>query len=251
MPFRVEDFVDLIRILDERPEWRAELRRLVLADELLRLPEQVQALTETVERLAEAQARTEERLGRLEAAVERLAEAQARTEERVGRLEEAQVRAEEQLAWLIEVVPPMMDDLGALKGDALERRYRERPFTYFGRLIRRAHTLTSAELEGLIEGAVEQGLLSQDEAAEVAEADAVIRGRWREDGAEVYLVVEISWGVGPSDVERAVRRAELLARAGVTAWPVVAGRAVTAEAAALAQERKVWQFTDGRPTPPK
>jgi hypothetical protein len=148
-------------------------------------------------------------------------------------------------------VEDFVDDLGALKGDALERRYRERPFTYFGRLIRRAHTLSSDELEGLIERAVEQGLLSQDEAAEVAEADAVIRGRWREDGAEVYLVVEISWGVGPSDVERAVRRAEFLARAGVTARPVVAGRAVTAEAAALAQEYKVWQFTDGRPTPPK
>jgi predicted nuclease with TOPRIM domain len=49
-----------------------------------------------IARLAEAQARTEERVGRLdtrmdrvEAALERLAEAQARTEERVGRLEAA------------------------------------------------------------------------------------------------------------------------------------------------------------------
>jgi hypothetical protein len=58
-----------------------------------------------VERLAEAQARTEERVTRLEEAVARLAETQARTEERVTRLEEAvtrlaeaQARTEERVA---------------------------------------------------------------------------------------------------------------------------------------------------------
>ncbi len=38
MPFSVEEFRDLIRLLEERPEWRADLRRLVLTDELLALP---------------------------------------------------------------------------------------------------------------------------------------------------------------------------------------------------------------------
>jgi hypothetical protein len=41
MAFSVEDFQDLIRLLQERPEWRADLRRLVLTDELLALPELV------------------------------------------------------------------------------------------------------------------------------------------------------------------------------------------------------------------
>lgn len=41
MAFTVEEFRDLLRILEERPEWRAELRRLVLTDELLTLPELV------------------------------------------------------------------------------------------------------------------------------------------------------------------------------------------------------------------
>lgn len=40
---------------------------------------------------------------------------------------------------------------------------------------------------------------------------------------EVYLVVEISRGIGPGDVERAVRRAVLLAQIGVQTLPVVAG----------------------------
>ncbi|HJY82880.1 MAG TPA: hypothetical protein VKK81_17570 [Candidatus Binatia bacterium] len=37
MSFTVEEFRDLIRILEEKPEWRAELRRWVLSDELLSL----------------------------------------------------------------------------------------------------------------------------------------------------------------------------------------------------------------------
>ena len=69
MAFNIEDFQDLIRLLQERPEWRADLRRLVLTDELLALPE-------LVRELAEAQRRTEVRVGGLQ-------EAQQRTEGRV------------------------------------------------------------------------------------------------------------------------------------------------------------------------
>ena len=66
MPFSVEEFRDLIRLLEERPEWRTDLRRLVLTEELLALPE-------LVRELVQAQQRSEERLGQL-------AEAQQRTE---------------------------------------------------------------------------------------------------------------------------------------------------------------------------
>jgi hypothetical protein len=38
MAFTVQDFDDLLHLLDERPEWREALRRRVLADELLELP---------------------------------------------------------------------------------------------------------------------------------------------------------------------------------------------------------------------
>ena len=62
----------------------------------MELQARIDRLEEALSRLAEAQARTEERVGRLEgrmdrveAALARLAEAQARTEERVGRLEAA------------------------------------------------------------------------------------------------------------------------------------------------------------------
>ncbi|GBC82347.1 Chromosome partition protein Smc [bacterium HR10] len=95
MAFDVHDYLELLRLLQERPEWRAELRRLLLTDELLALPE-------IVRELAEAQRRTEEHVGRVEEQIAALAEAQRRTEERVGRVEERMSWVEEQIAALAE-----------------------------------------------------------------------------------------------------------------------------------------------------
>src|SRR5262245_31071510 len=58
MPFTVADFHDLIRLLEERPDWQTELRRVLFSQDLLDLPR-------TVQELATAQRRTEEALNRL------------------------------------------------------------------------------------------------------------------------------------------------------------------------------------------
>src|SRR3990172_3707533 len=95
MAFTVDDYLDLLRVLSDHPEWRIELRRALIPDDFVSLPEGVRRVAEAQERteeqvqaLAEAQQRTEERLTRLEETVARLAEAQQRTEERLTRLEE-------------------------------------------------------------------------------------------------------------------------------------------------------------------
>jgi hypothetical protein len=271
MPFEVADFHDLIRILEARPEWRADLRRLVLTDDLLALPDQVsrlradteqrfRELTEQVLALAEAQRRTEDQVAALTEAQRRtedqvaaLTEAQQHTEGQVTMLIEAQNRTDEQIAALTRAVYSLTADVrvlkidvGDLKGDNLERRYYERAPAYFGRLIRRIHVLSPEELSRLLEDAVEQGQLTEAEKDEVILADVVVRGRRREDGTEVYLVVEVSWGVGPHDVERAVQRAAFLSKLGIPALPVVAGKTVTDQAAHLARAKQVWQITDGQ-----
>jgi hypothetical protein len=104
MAFTVKDFRDLVRLLEQHPDWRAELRQLLLTEEILTLPQVVRELAEAQRRAEERLGRVEERLGRLELVVQELAEAQRRTEERLGRLElvvqelaEAQRRAEERL----------------------------------------------------------------------------------------------------------------------------------------------------------
>jgi len=109
MAFTVQDYLDLVRLLAEHPEWRSELRRLLLSEDLLTLPDLVRELVEAQRRteeqlaaLAEAQRRTEERLGRTEEQLAALAEAQRRAEERLSRVEERLGRTEEQLAALAE-----------------------------------------------------------------------------------------------------------------------------------------------------
>ncbi len=116
MLFAFEDFHDVIRLLEQHPEWRAELRRLVLSDEVLALPaivtrlaqtqEQTQELLRTlaarvhdlavrleqltarVDQLVVIQTRTEERLEGLEAGIARLAAEQRRTSQEQGTLSE-------------------------------------------------------------------------------------------------------------------------------------------------------------------
>ena len=55
MAFTVQDLHDLVALVTQHPEWRAELRRLVLTEELLALPQ-------IVHDLAEAQQRTEQQI---------------------------------------------------------------------------------------------------------------------------------------------------------------------------------------------
>jgi chromosome segregation ATPase len=150
MPFTVEDFQDLLRLLRERPEWRDQLRQVLLVDGLV---DAIRGLSEEVRRLAEAQLKAEGRIGRLEEAITRLTEAQLKTEERLGRLEERTDRLEEAITRLTEAqlkteetVRILVRDVGDLKGESLERAYRDRAPAYFGRILQRIRAWTLSGL---------------------------------------------------------------------------------------------------------
>ena len=68
MSFEVTDFRDFLQVLDSHPEWQRDLRRVVLTDDLLAVPESLRRL----ERLhAERMADLDQRLLNLFAAQER------------------------------------------------------------------------------------------------------------------------------------------------------------------------------------
>jgi cell division protein FtsB len=352
----IKDFHDVIRLLHEHPEWRDELRRVVLTDELLALPHQVARLTEQiaalavaqvrtdahvaelaaaqarteaqlttltarvdelaaaqarteaqlttltarVDELAAAQARTETQLATLTARVDELAVAQARTEAqlatltarvdelavaqarteaqlttltarvdelavaqarteaqlatltaRVDELAAAQARTETRLAALADTVQRLSSDVGTLKGDMLELRYGVRGVPSVGRILRRSHVLSPDEVYKLLDDAVDHGVLSDAERDQLIEADLLVRGKDRTTGSDVYLVMEVSWGVGPVDVQRAAERAALLAKLGIPTISAVAGRDITREARESALRQGVWQFIDGTVVPPE
>jgi hypothetical protein len=194
-------------------------------------------LTERVATLADAQQRLEGQMAALT--------------ERVTTLAEEQRRTEGQIATLVQAIQTLTDDVGELKGRNLEADYRTKGHAYFSRLVRRPHVLTSDELTTLVEDARDKGVLLSFDAQEIYDADVVARGRRMEDGTEVYLLVEVSWGVGRQDIERAVQRAALLARLGTPVIPVVAGKRIPPTVARLAHKHQVWQLTNGRAVPPE
>ncbi|MFC1466996.1 MAG: hypothetical protein ACFLMY_19345 [Candidatus Brachytrichaceae bacterium NZ_4S206] len=231
MAFTVSDFHDLVELLEQYPQWRQELRRLVLTDELLDLPRVVRELSDRIAELVEAQKRAEARLDRVEARLDRidqqiaeLVEAQKRTDEKIAELVEAQNRTEGVVAELVISQRQMSEDIGTLKGFAIEQSFRARPLAWYGKILRRPHVLTDEELADLLEPALERGLLTDEQFRDLSLADAVVSGRLKTDDQPVYLIVEVSWGVGESDLRRAMRRAEYLAKAGVRAHPALGGR---------------------------
>jgi len=227
----IREFHDVVRLLEEHPEWRAELRRLILSDEILALPEQVTRMATQVAALAEAQHHTETQISALTTRMDGLVTAQTRTAT--------------QLAALTNVVQGLGDGVGALKGEVLELRYGVRGVPSVGRLLRRSQVLSLREVYDLLDDAVEHGALSEEERDKIAEADLIVRGKDRKTGLDTYLVLEISWGVGPGDIERAADRAALLAKLGTPVLPAVAGREITREARESAQAKGVWQFING------
>jgi polyhydroxyalkanoate synthesis regulator phasin len=232
MTFTVKDVRDLVQLLEKQPEWRAELRRVLLTEEILSLPE-------LVRELVQAQRHTDEQLAILTQRVDSLAE----QVQKLGFRVDALTRNVDRLA---ELTDALKLDVSSLKGSDLERRYREKGPAYFGRIVKHIYVLSANEVSKLVYQAMDEGKISEAEADELILADVILHGRRREDGVEVYLVVEVSSVVAPYDVERATTRANILAKLGTPTIPVVAGLGITSEAATTAKLAQVWQVLDGR-----
>ena len=273
MAFTVNDFADLRQLLYMHPEWRVDLRQLIMPDDMLDMPALLRELAQSHQRserrldrvdatlaeLARREQRTEARLERLEAIVVELAEAQKRTEARLERLEaivvelaEAQTRLAVQvqhMAAALEVVSSRLDHLtdrvAHLTGRELERHYRERAAAYFGRWLRPVRLALSDALRETLEA-----YLPEEEVEDVMLLDLLIQGRARHlpDTPERLVAFEISTVVDRGDVERARRRAALLQRAGLHAAPGVAGERLTLGAVEASQEAPMIVLQDGRST---
>ena len=242
MAFTVNDFADLKQLLFTHPEWRVDLRQILLTDELLSLPEIVRDLAEAQKRtearvaeLAEAQKRTEDGLSRLEAVVRELAVVLAGHGDALRRLEEQSVH--------------MVTDLGDLRGYRLEQKYAQHAAAYFGNWIRKVRRILPDGLDSATEDRLEEHL-SQPELTDFLLADIVVSGVLRKpltsEKTQVWLVVEVSATIDQGDVERAWRRAGLARQAGFLAIAVVAGDGLTEGATVLAKQKSVVVMLDGR-----
>ncbi len=229
MTLTANDLQDLARLLEQHPQSRAQLRTLLITEDLRTLPERFDRLTGIVEQLAQAQQRTEERLEQLAADVRELTA-------NVNQLT-IDVRA------LTEAHKRMEDRLGTLVGFFLESRYREHAAGYFGRWLRRARAVDPVTLEPALEET-----LAHEDLLDVLRLDLLVSGRWRAlpEAPEAWLAVEVAAVLDGGDVARAWRRASLLRQAGYRAVPVVAGERITEDAQASARAQTVGVVLDGQ-----
>ena len=265
---------DLLRLLREDPDFRDQVRSLLLTQELIELPE----------RFARFEAYVIQRFEDLESSMERqFTEVRGDITEIRGDITVMQgditviqgditeIRGDitvmqgditviqgdiTEIRGDITVIQGditvMQGDIGRLRGAEYERRIGRSFASYASmafrqrhdRRLRRNRLLYSNILgrdsgfEELIADAADNGLISDDERGELEQADSVMMGQ---DGdATVYFVGEFSITVNHMDIDRAIARSAILSKAtGSDVWPMVIGDTIPELQRARAEAEQV------------
>ncbi|MCX7689159.1 MAG: hypothetical protein N2045_14500, partial [Fimbriimonadales bacterium] len=153
----------------------------------------------------------------------------------------------EELRALTKRVDMLSGEMGNLRGDMLEMQYRQRAFSFFGKIVSRVKVVDLQEVWDRL-----NEHLSEEQLDNLLELDLLLAGRLKAAWAarigvdEVWLAVEVSAVVDRQDVERAWERAALLRRAGLQALAVAAGHRWTEGAEKEAERKGVVLQKDGQ-----
>lgn len=129
-----------------------------------------------------------------------------------------------------------------LAGDSLEERYSKHAAAYLGRALRKVKAFKPYVMEDQF-----RAKLSESDYEDLLLVDLLVRGIPKgHKGIHVWLAFEISVVVDRKDVERAIRRAEILRRCDFISIPAVAGESLTEGAEILAAAREVVVVTNGK-----
>jgi hypothetical protein len=229
MAFTVQDFDDMLTILEARPDWRRKMVR-VLFPEI--------DVAKALQELAEESKLTQAALRRLEETMNRFAIGQQRLETDVTVLKQ-------DVTVLKQDAKEIKRDVGSLKGKSQEAYYRGQANGVFGRYLRNGRNYTSEVADQLYD-ALKRGLISENEIEQVLAVDLIWAGEERESKTRVILLMEASWLAEINDVSRAVMRAEVLQRIGLFVLPVVGGEKWAEDALQLAHQQSVVITTEGR-----
>jgi len=221
MSFAVDDYRALVQLLLDHPEWRAELRPLILGDDFEELPR---------------------RVGRLEEALAHLTEQVALLTVEVRDLRTAVADNTVQIEQLIRLQRRTDDRVARLEGNDLENRYFFHTGSWFGRWLRKAQYVNGPDALDAIDEAAENGTITEEEMDALLSLDMLVRGVGKKSSGlegDVIFAVEISLTIDDHDVERAASRAAILRRVGYQAVGFVGGETVTRGATALAERENV------------
>ncbi len=203
---------DVIRWIQEDPEAKEELRRILLTEELLNLPQRFDNLVEVTEQNSRNIARLVE-----------VTEQNSRDIARLFELAEQSIRVAEQnsrdisrlvedIGRLVKIVEQQGQDIGMLKGLALESALHGRAISLLsGRFkLRRGRVMRGPvmleidhEFEDAVDAATDDGFITEDQNHRIFNTDLVARASDRATGDVVYVAAEASFTIDPGDIRRA------------------------------------------------
>ena len=234
-------------------------RALQTAERANEIAERAQQTAERANEIAERALQTAERANEI---AERAQQTAERANEIAERAQQTSERAEGTAEHALQVALETRDivndmqkrltrvetDVADLKRMSMELMARKLLPGVLGKLVRKLRVYEPDEFYRVME---EADLLSADELAEVASADVFAHGHLRSNDTPRWFVVEASWGLGMTDVERAAQRAAILTQNGAPAIGTVLGRRITANARKRAQQLGVLVVLNGAPRNPE
>ncbi len=219
----INNIEDLIRVLDENPEWVEAVRARLLTRELLELPQVVNEIAERIARIEENQVEMARSQAEMASSLAELTSSHAQLTSSLAELASSHAQLAEALARLEARQDRMQDDLGWLKGRIIYDIVRNDA----GLIAREMgfeleKTLVRADLMELTRGQnvsdLPRGTLQS-----FHRADLMMRVADEADNYS-YIAVEASFTVNGRDSRRARRNAELMTRfTGQPAMAAVAG----------------------------
>lgn len=278
MPITIENLEELEALLEQHPEWQERLaekflnertlrrafrsnpelketmRREILGEELIRLPEIVRELVETVKaqtvRLERVEERTERVEGRLERVEARLEQLEGRMERVEQGLEEVRAGQEELRREVKEINDWRRGETARREGEQYEQKIVNRAMRIFG-VGRGGSPRDPLVREKLFEWLAQVDMTDGDDDDDgdlfnPMQADLIW---WKSSG--VVALAGISIKVDRDDVQRALHRAQTLRKAGLDVIAVVIGSEwAHPETKSLAQQTGVeWRvgtdYSDG------
>ena len=232
---------EVIRAIQDRPDIREQVRRAILTDELLELPDRFATLTVRVEDLAVQTAANTKAIAALEVQTAANTKAIAALEVQTAANTKAIESLTEMVKDLTASVKRLDDRVGSLMGERLERRLvRIGPPRISQTLELRSarimyspevHTYLSTEFWDSVEMAEDSGKITREASARFTNTDLIMRSRRRTgDRQTLWVAVEASTTIRQKDITRAAQSAAALRAAfGEDAAGVVMGHRIRDE----------------------
>jgi len=246
------DALGIIRQIETDPALKAQMRAVLLGDELLALPAQVAQLVEGQREMQTAITRLAGHQDRMEAAIRDLTESQKQMQTAITGSIERQDRIKDTLTHLVQGQREMqaaitalteshqqlaeshqqlamsykrlIGDVSQIKDSHLEARVRNRLNTFLLDDFERVQILSDEETKKRITLWNQKRILEKSERMRIAQTDIIADALVADQ--PVTVVAEVSASVYPNDIERVAETARILKERGEQVRPLVFGNAV-------------------------